>query len=94
MRNRTHRTSSTQRRLFPYRRRPDPARRRHPCSGDQGRCTGQDVPIDFDWEEYHRAWLPFFFVVAVEKLLTWDKLIDRRSGRVHYPLQCSHPSVH
>ena len=36
----------------------------------------------------------FFFVVAVEKLLTWDKLIDRRSGRVHYALQCSHPSVH
>ena len=36
----------------------------------------------------------FFFVVAVEKLLTWDKLIDRRSGRVHYALQCSHPGVH
>lgn len=96
IRNRNHRTRSTQRRLFPYRRRPDPARRRHPRSGDQGRCTGQDVLFGLDWKEYHRAWHRFFLfvIVAVEELLTWDGLLDRRSGRVHYALQCSHPGVH
>ena len=42
-----------------------------------------------------RGLLIFFFViVAVEELSIWDKLIDRRSGRVHYALQCSHPGVH
>lgn len=61
IRNRNHRTRSAQRRRFPYRRRPDPARRRHPRSGDQGRCTGQVVPLGLDWEEYHRVWLIDFF---------------------------------
>ena len=96
IRNRNHRTRSTQRRLFPYRERSNPARRRHPRSRDQRRCTGQDVPFGFDWEEYHRAWLMdfLFVIVVVEQLSIWDKLIDRRSGRVHYALQCSHPGVH
>ena len=70
MRNHIRRTSGTQRRLFPYRRRPDPARRRHPRSGDQGRCTGQDIPFGFDWEEHHRAWLiVFFFVIVADEEL-------------------------